>query len=95
MTATPTAVVEIEELQGIIAEGQEKGFLAAETLESALEEADLTRQQISRRIEIVRSGAERRALAPQPGDGAGEDAVDDERRGTEVRGRGHAVARGL
>jgi RNA polymerase primary sigma factor len=46
MTATPTAVVEIEELQGIIAEGQEKGFLAAEVLESALEEADLTRQQI-------------------------------------------------
>jgi RNA polymerase primary sigma factor len=46
MTATPTAVVEIEELQGIIAEGQEKGFLAAEALESALEEADLTRQQI-------------------------------------------------
>ncbi len=45
MTATPTAVVEIEELQGIIAEGQEKGFLAAETLESVLEEADLTRQQ--------------------------------------------------
>jgi RNA polymerase primary sigma factor len=45
MTATPTAVVEIEELQGIIAEGQEKGFLAAEALESALEEADLTRQQ--------------------------------------------------
>jgi RNA polymerase primary sigma factor len=45
MTATSTAVVEIEELQGIIAEGQEKGFLAAEALESALEEADLTRQQ--------------------------------------------------
>ena len=45
MTATPPAVVEIEELQGIIAEGQEKGFLAAEALESALEEADLTRQQ--------------------------------------------------
>jgi RNA polymerase primary sigma factor len=45
MTATPTAVVEIDELQGIIAEGQEKGFLAAEALEGALEEADLTRQQ--------------------------------------------------
>ncbi|MBA3806987.1 MAG: sigma-70 family RNA polymerase sigma factor [Solirubrobacterales bacterium] len=45
MTATPPAVVEIEELQGIITEGQEKGFLAAEALESALEEADLTRQQ--------------------------------------------------
>jgi RNA polymerase primary sigma factor len=45
LAATPTAVVEIEELQGIIADGQEKGFLAAEALETALEEADLTRQQ--------------------------------------------------
>jgi RNA polymerase primary sigma factor len=45
VAATPTAVVEIEELQGIIGEGQEKGFLAADALESALEEADLTRQQ--------------------------------------------------
>jgi RNA polymerase primary sigma factor len=45
LAATPTAVVEIEELQAIIAEGQEKGFLAADALEGALEEADLTRQQ--------------------------------------------------
>ncbi|HEY4452009.1 MAG TPA: sigma-70 family RNA polymerase sigma factor [Solirubrobacteraceae bacterium] len=45
VATTPTAVVEIEELQGIIAEGQEKGFVAAEALESALEEAELTRQQ--------------------------------------------------
>jgi RNA polymerase primary sigma factor len=45
LAATPTAVVEIEELQAIIAEGQEKGFLAADALESALDEADLTRQQ--------------------------------------------------
>jgi RNA polymerase primary sigma factor len=45
LPATPTAVVEIEELQGIIAEGQEKGFVASEALETALEEADLTRQQ--------------------------------------------------
>jgi RNA polymerase primary sigma factor len=39
------AVVEIEELQGIIAEGQEKGFLAAEALAAALEEADLSGKQ--------------------------------------------------
>jgi RNA polymerase primary sigma factor len=45
LSATPTPVVDIEELQVIIAEGQEKGFLAAETLEAALEEADVTRQQ--------------------------------------------------
>jgi RNA polymerase primary sigma factor len=45
LTAPATAVVEIEELQGVIAEGQEKGFLAAETLETALEEAELSPQQ--------------------------------------------------
>jgi RNA polymerase primary sigma factor len=38
-------VVEIEELQGIIAEGQEKGFLAAEVLAAALEEAELSPKQ--------------------------------------------------
>ena len=43
--ATETAVVEIEELQGIIAEGQEKGFLAAEALASTLEEAELSPKQ--------------------------------------------------
>jgi len=43
--ATDTAVVEIEELQGIIAEGQEKGFLAAEVIAAALEEAELSSQQ--------------------------------------------------
>ncbi len=45
MVASATAVVEIEELQGVIAEGQDKGFLAAEALDSALEEAELSPQQ--------------------------------------------------
>ena len=40
-----TAVVEIEELQGVIAEGQERGFLAYEAVASAIEEADLTHDQ--------------------------------------------------
>ncbi len=40
-----TAVVEIEELQGVLGEGQEKGFLAAEALDTALEEAELSPQQ--------------------------------------------------
>jgi RNA polymerase primary sigma factor len=40
-----TPVVEIEELQGIIAEGQERGFLTHETVASALEGAELTRDQ--------------------------------------------------
>jgi RNA polymerase primary sigma factor len=37
-----TAVVELEELQGVIAEGQERGFLTAESLAAAAEEAELT-----------------------------------------------------
>ena len=45
LATTPTAVVEIEELQGIITEGQERGFVSAEGLASALDEADVTRQQ--------------------------------------------------
>jgi RNA polymerase primary sigma factor len=44
-TAGETAVVELEELQGVIAEGQERGFLAAEALASAVEEAELSAQQ--------------------------------------------------
>ncbi len=45
VAAADTAVVEIEELQGLISEAQEKGFLAAEVLAAALEEADLSSQQ--------------------------------------------------
>ncbi|HYM44868.1 MAG TPA: sigma-70 family RNA polymerase sigma factor [Solirubrobacteraceae bacterium] len=45
IAADRTAVVEMEELQGVIAEGQERGFLAYETVSSALEEAELTHDQ--------------------------------------------------
>ena len=38
-------MIEIEELQGIIAEGQEKRFLTAEALAASLEEAELSTQQ--------------------------------------------------
>ena len=40
-----TAVVDLEELQGVIAEGQERGVLSAESLAAAMEEADLSAQQ--------------------------------------------------
>jgi RNA polymerase primary sigma factor len=40
-----TAVVEMDELQGMIAEGQERGFLTYETVMSTLEEAELTQDQ--------------------------------------------------
>ena len=44
-TAGETAVVEMEELQGVIAEGQERGFLTAEALAAAVEDAELSAQQ--------------------------------------------------
>jgi len=40
-----TAVVEMEELHGIISEGQDKGFLAADAVVTAVEEAELSPQQ--------------------------------------------------
>jgi RNA polymerase primary sigma factor len=40
-----TAVLELEELQVIVAESQERGFLAADTLATALEDADVSGQQ--------------------------------------------------
>ena len=44
-TATETAVVEIEELRALIAEGHEKGSLNADRVMSAVEEASLTPDQ--------------------------------------------------
>ncbi len=43
--ATDTAVAELDELQGIIAESHERGFMAAETLAAAVDEAELSSQQ--------------------------------------------------
>ena len=45
LSATDTAVVELEELQGIIAESQERGFLTAHALAAALEETELSALQ--------------------------------------------------
>jgi RNA polymerase primary sigma factor len=45
LVATETPVVEMEELQGIIAEGQERGFLPSATLAAAVEEMELSAQQ--------------------------------------------------
>jgi RNA polymerase primary sigma factor len=45
MTTTDTPVVELDELQGVIAESQERGFLTANALAAALEEAELSAQQ--------------------------------------------------
>ncbi len=44
--AAEVAVVEIEELQPLIAEGQERGFITVEALAAALEEAEITAAQV-------------------------------------------------
>jgi RNA polymerase primary sigma factor len=44
--AVEVAVVEIEELQTLIADGQERGFVASDTLATALEEADVALEQV-------------------------------------------------
>ncbi len=43
--APDSALIEIEELQAILAEGQERGFISADALASASEEAELSGQQ--------------------------------------------------
>ena len=45
MIVTDTAVVEMEELKGMIAGGQERGFLTSEAIAAALEEAELSGEQ--------------------------------------------------
>ena len=44
-TAGETPVVELDELQGVIADGQERGFISSEALAAAVEEAELSAQQ--------------------------------------------------
>jgi RNA polymerase primary sigma factor len=45
LQAAAEPVVEMEELQGVIAEGQERGFVTAETIGSAIDDAELSGQQ--------------------------------------------------
>ncbi len=45
LTATDIAVVELEELQAIIVESHERGFLPADALAAAIEDAELSGQQ--------------------------------------------------
>ncbi len=85
--ATDTAVVELEELHGIIAESQERGFLTADALATALEEAELSSQQThdllsyleEHGIEVLAAGdaaPELHAHGPGPGPGSGTRAHD-------------------
>ncbi len=45
LTTTEPGVVEMEELQGLIAEGQERGFLTPQAIAAVVEEAELSQQQ--------------------------------------------------
>src|SRR6476646_6480396 len=45
VSAAEPAVVELEELQGVIAEGQDRGVVTTETLTAALDEAELSPAQ--------------------------------------------------
>src|SRR5216684_5923193 len=83
--AVETAVVEIEELQAIIGEGQERGFLTAEALAAAVEETELSAKQAQdllsyleeHGIEVVAAGEAAELQAPdgRPGS-AGPHAED-------------------
>ncbi len=72
--AAEVAVVEIEELQALIADGQERGFVASDALATALEEADVASEQVhdllsfleEHGIEIVGEPAPEHELSDEP-----------------------------
>jgi RNA polymerase primary sigma factor len=73
LVAAEPAAVEMEELQAVIAEGQEKGFLSSEALAGALEELELSPQQAQdlmsyleeHGIELLEAGEEAPELGVQ------------------------------
>jgi RNA polymerase primary sigma factor len=81
LLATDPAVVEMEELQGLIADGQEHGFLTSETVIAALEDAELSPEQTQdlfsyleeHNIEVLPLGASEPEVRPpeDAGDGHG------------------------
>ncbi len=86
LAAADTAVVEMDELQGVIAEGQEKGFLTAVALASAIEEAEVSPQQAQdllsyleeHGVEILGPSESAPELSAEVGQGAGvRAAIDD------------------
>jgi RNA polymerase primary sigma factor len=99
LVAADTPVAEMEELQGIIAEGQERGFLAADALDAALDDLELSPQQAQdlvsyleeHGIEVVESADSVSELQPAvspDGDGRSGDVAPV------TRAAGRALARG-
>ncbi|HXB15752.1 MAG TPA: sigma-70 family RNA polymerase sigma factor [Solirubrobacteraceae bacterium] len=95
-----TAVAEMEELQGVIAEGQERGFLTADAVGSAIDDAELSSQQAQdllsyleeHGVEILASGEAAPELSEPISTGAGdsdnEEIAGDDENGREDEGRG-------
>jgi RNA polymerase primary sigma factor len=61
------AVADMDELQGIIGEGQERGFLGAEALAAALEEAELSPQQTQDLLSYLEEHAIEILASAEPG----------------------------
>ncbi len=107
LTTTEPAVVEIEELQGIIAEGQERGFLTPEAIAAAVEEAELSAHQArdllsyleEHGVEVAGAGESApeldsdRAGGDSAGDASGEElgGEDEEQAESDEEGRGLQV----
>ncbi len=80
-----TPVAEMEELQGLIAEGQERGFLTADAIASAIDEAELSGQQSQdllsyleeHGVELLAAGETAPELS-EPMDGAAAERSDDD-----------------
>jgi len=87
LTVAEPAVIEMEELQGIIAEGHERGYLTAESIAAVAEEVELTSGQAhdllsyleEHGVEIV-SASETTELSPSP---IGEEPGGDSRLSSE------------
>ena len=72
---TETAVVEMEELQGIIAEGQEKGFLSAEALASALRRVGVVASDQTHRVRLAFGSGVLRFAVSTPDLGEAQDEI--------------------
>jgi RNA polymerase primary sigma factor len=102
LATTEPGVVEMEELQGIITEGQERGFLTPEAIAAVVEEAELSAQQAQDLLSYleehgveIAGPADARELDSQTDGGraaapAGEElaAEDDEPEESDEEGRG-------
>jgi RNA polymerase primary sigma factor len=81
-----TAVVEIEELQAVVAEGLERGFLVSGALKAALDEAELSGQQTQdllsyleeHGIEVLGGAGEAADPALDGADAPADDVTDDD-----------------